>query len=50
MIGVWKSKSDMIKARSKMIGFLNTLRYALKKLSRKLGVTDPASGSVVVKK
>ena len=50
MIGVWKSKSDMIKARPKMIEFLNTLRYTLKKLSPRLGVTDPASGLVVVKK
>ena len=50
MIGVWKSKSDMIKARPKMIEFLNTLRHTLKKLSPRLGVTDPASGLVVVKK
>ncbi|MDC0628455.1 hypothetical protein OAP04_02630 [Pelagibacteraceae bacterium] len=50
MIGVWKSKSDMIKARPKMIDFLNTLRHTLKKLSPRLGVTNPASGSVVVKK
>ena len=49
MIGVWKSKSDMIKARPKMIEFLNTLRYTLKKLSPRLGVTDPASGSIIVK-
>ena len=50
MIGVWKSKSDMIKARPKMIEFLNTLRHTLKKLSPRLGVTDPASGSIIVKK
>ena len=50
MIGIWKSKGDMIKARPKMIEFLNTLRYTLKKLSLRLGVTDPASGSVVVSK
>ena len=50
MIGVWKSKNDMIKARPKMIEFLNTLRHTLKKLSPRLGVTDPASGSVIIKK
>ena len=50
MIGVWKSKRNIIKARPKMIEFLNTLRHTLKKLSPRLGVTDPASGSVIVKK
>jgi hypothetical protein len=50
MIGIWKSKSHMIKARPKMIEFLNTLRHTLKKLSPRLGVTDPASGSVIIKK
>ena len=29
MIGVWKSKSDMIKARPKMIEFLNTLSHEM---------------------
>ena len=40
----------LVKARPKMIEFLNTLRYTLKKLSPRLGVTDPASGSIIVKK
>ena len=39
-----------VKAKPKMIEFLNTLRHTLKKLSSRLGVTDPASGLVVVKK
>ena len=41
---------SLVKARPKMIEFLNTLRHTLKKLSSRLGVTDPASGLVVVKK
>jgi hypothetical protein len=40
----------LVKARPKMIEFLNTLRYTLKKLSPRLGVTDPASGSIIIKK
>tara|TARA_B110000261_G_C13086773_1_gene358164 strand:- start:1326 stop:1514 length:189 start_codon:yes stop_codon:yes gene_type:complete len=40
----------LVKARPKMIEFLNTLRYTLKKLSPRLEVTDPASGSIIVKK
>ena len=40
----------LVKARPKMIEFLNTLRYTLIKLSPRLGVTDPASGSIIVKK
>ncbi|MDA9072908.1 hypothetical protein N9J69_00270 [Pelagibacteraceae bacterium] len=40
----------LVKARPKMIEFLNTLRYILKKLSPRLEVTDPASGSIIVKK
>ena len=40
----------LVKARPKMIEFLNTLRYTLKKLSPRLGVTDPAWGSIIVKK
>ena len=40
----------LVKARPKMIEFLNTLRYTLKKISPRLGVTDPASGSIIVKK
>ena len=50
MIGVWKSKSDMIKARPKMIEFLDTLRETLEELSPELGVTDPYSGTVVIEK
>ena len=40
----------LVKARPKMIEFLNTLRYTLQKLSPRLEVTDPASGSIIVKK
>ena len=29
MIGVWKSKNDMIKARPKMIEFLNTSQHVV---------------------
>ena len=50
MIGIWKSKSDMIKARPKMIEFLDKARHTLEELSSELGVTDPHSGTVIVEK
>ena len=50
MIGEWNSEDDIAKARPKMIEFLDSLRDTLEELSSDLGVTDPASGSVIIEK
>jgi len=50
MIGEWNSKDDIVKARLKMINFLDSIRHTLEELSPELGVTDPNSGKVVVEK
>ncbi len=50
MIGEWNSEDDIVKARPKMIKFLDTLRHTLEELSPDLGVTDPHSGTVVIEK
>ena len=46
-VGLWESEEKMIAARPEMIGFLDSIRHTLEELSPELGVTDPASGSVV---
>ena len=50
MIGEWNSEDDIVKARPKMIDFLDSLKHTLEELSPELGVTDPHSGKVVVEK
>ena len=46
-VGLWESEEKMIEARPEMISFLDSIRHTLEELSPELGVTDPASGSVV---
>ena len=46
-VGLWESEEKMIDARPQMISFLDSIRHTLEELSPELGVTDPASGSVV---
>lgn len=46
-VGVWESEEKMAAARPAMINFLDSIRDTLEELSPELGVTDPASGSVV---
>ena len=48
MIGEWDSFERLAAARPKMIGILDGFRETLEDLGGGLGVTDPASGEVVV--
>ncbi len=47
-IGTWKGMDAIAGARSKMITLLDSFRGMLEDLGGGLGVTDPASGEVVV--
>ena len=47
-IGLWESKSAMDESMDDMISFLDTIRHMLIKISEDLGVTDPASGPVLI--
>jgi hypothetical protein len=39
---------DIVTARPKMIGLLDTFRHCLEELSTDLGVTDPVSGEAIM--
>ena len=47
-MGLWDSKDSMDKAMPDMIGFLDTIRHMLEEISEELGVTDPASGPLIM--
>jgi hypothetical protein len=48
--GLWENEEKMANAGPQMIGLLDSTRHLLEELSPKLGVTDPASGTVVFEK
>ena len=48
LIGQWRDMADIAAARSAMIGNLDRIRDMLEDLGGGLGVTDPASGPVVL--
>jgi len=47
-IGLWESQIAMDEAMDDMISFLDTIRHMLIAISEELGVTDPASGPVLI--
>ena len=49
-IGEWKTQEDIIQSRPRMILFLDKLRHMLEEISTETGVTEPASGSVIIEK
>ena len=48
VIGEWKNEDAIAKARPKLIAGLDTVRSVLDEISPKLGITDPASGPVIM--
>jgi len=48
IIGEWADMTDLLAARPKMIATLDSFRHTLEDLGGDLGVTDPASGPVVL--
>src|SRR5262249_40124278 len=48
-VGRWGDFQNIVDARSQMIGLLDTFRDMLEDLGGGLGVTDPVSGSSVVR-
>ena len=44
----WANEAALENARPHMIAFLDTIRNMLIEFSQELGVTDPASGPVVI--
>ena len=48
IIAEWNSFEEIVAARPKMIGVLDTFRSTLEDLGGGLGVTDPVSGPVVL--
>ena len=49
-IGEWKTQEDIVQSRPRMANFLDKLRHMLEEISPDLGVTDPASGTVIIEK
>jgi hypothetical protein len=49
MVGRWKAFQNLVNARPEMIRMLDQTRAMLEDLGSSLGVTDPVSGSAVVK-
>ena len=47
-MGLWESKDAMDAEMTGMVAYLNTIRHMLEVLSPELGVTDAASGSVII--
>ncbi len=48
IIGEWEDEQSLIDGRPAMIATLNTFRDTLEDLGNGLGLTDPASGPVVL--
>jgi hypothetical protein len=49
VIGEWANFATLVNARPQMIGLLDSFREHLEDLGGGLGLTDPASGEMVVK-
>jgi Antibiotic biosynthesis monooxygenase len=49
VIAEWDNMDALVNARPQMIAILDSFRHVLVDLGGGLGVTDPASGSVVLK-
>lgn len=47
-IGEWMAFDNIVQARPKMIGLLDTMREHLEDLGTDLGLTDPVSGTCAV--
>jgi len=47
IVGEWNSFDDIVGARPKMVGLLDTFRHLLEDLGAGIGVTDPVSGEAV---
>ena len=48
-VGEWRNFDSLVNARPQMISMLDSMRDMLEDLGSGLGVTDPVSGSAVVK-
>jgi hypothetical protein len=48
IVGEWNKFDDIVSARPKMIGLLDSFRHMLEDLGVGLGVTDPVSGEAVM--
>jgi hypothetical protein len=48
-VGRWNAYQNIVDARSQMISILDTVRGMLEELGEGLGVTDPVSGSTVLR-
>ncbi len=48
LVGFWNSEEALMAGLSNMIDHLNSVRDDLEEISPELGVTDPASGPVVI--
>ena len=46
--GLWESKEIMFASMDGMVAWLDTVRPMLEVISEELGVTDPASGPVII--
>tara|TARA_A100001011_G_C13699286_1_gene590861 strand:+ start:273 stop:551 length:279 start_codon:yes stop_codon:yes gene_type:complete len=44
----WANEESLVNARPQMIAFLDTIRDILDEISDDLGVTDPASGPLII--
>ena len=44
----WVNEESLANARQQMIAYLDTVRDLLEEISPELGVTDPASGQVII--
>ena len=44
----WVDESSLANARQQMIAYLDTVRDLLEEITPELGVTDPASGPVII--
>ena len=44
----WIDEDSLAKARQQMIAYLDTVRDLLEEITPELGVTDPASGPVII--
>ena len=47
--GLWESKEIMLASMEGMVAWLDMVRPMLEVISDELGVTDPASGPVIIK-
>jgi hypothetical protein len=48
IVGEWNNFDDIIGARPKMIGLLDSFRHMLEELGEGMGVTDPVSGEALL--